>query len=558
MRKQTQKTEKANHGVQQAESYLRVKIDNYELLPNGHLPSLAKLAEAAQVSRNTMWKAVSELKQKGILTAVRGGRITPASPGQRTSLPFIENPKLWERKRNSLVSDILNGRYNAYHRLPQVKELAAEYRVCKATLKKMLDSLVRQGIIVVDKRAFAIPQPKKKRFMSTVVVLTEPISAHQGAVVVTERMQKLFDTLETDCAQAGLSIEFAYMDLEHPEKTAKKLNAFNDDGSIIGYIVNAWCWPPEYRMLRTLDLIKLAARNKKPIAILDQVGEFSYPAGFFPVDLVRVFRTAGYAAGQTVARFLLQNGHRRIVYLSLQHKHSWSIQRLEGVSDAFNHAGLQKQVAALCENEFVDNFEALYAALGNDEATLRQIYELQNVKTGSTWRMTRYREIQSKNLIPGSDTKMLQQIKTDFFALKGLLDRNISRQMFGSIRNQMHYTLGLQALDSYAEALFNRALAQPGVTAWVGSNDQFALAALRFLRKKGIRVPADISIVGFDNCAAALESDLTSYDFNMAAIAHRMLRFVLRPNDKANAAGSCPIEVDGILIERGSTGKARP
>jgi DNA-binding LacI/PurR family transcriptional regulator len=101
--------------------------------------------------------------------------------------------------------------------------------------------------------------------------------------------------------------------------------------------------------------------------------------------------------------------------------------------------------------------------------------------------------------------------------------------------------------------LFNQALAQKDITAWAVANDGNAIVALTFLKEIGVAVPQDISVVGFDDTTQAFEFGLTSYNFSLAAVAHRMLTFVLNPRGEPRAGNCGPIEVPGLIIARTST-----
>ncbi|MBD3419119.1 MAG: GntR family transcriptional regulator [Chitinivibrionales bacterium] len=79
------------------------------------------------------------------------------------------------------------------------------------------------------------------------------------------------------------------------------------------------------------------------------------------------------------------------------------------------------------------------------------------------------------------------------------------------------------------------------------------LAALNYLHKKSITVPQQLSLIGFDDTLEAVLAGLSSYNFNMTAMAHRMLGFVL--NMRSVPRTRRVIEVDGMVVERLTTGK---
>jgi DNA-binding LacI/PurR family transcriptional regulator len=64
----------------------------------------------------------------------------------------------------------------------------------------------------------------------------------------------------------------------------------------------------------------------------------------------------------------------------------------------------------------------------------------------------------------------------------------------------------------------------------VVSNDQMALGALRALHEAGIQVPAQVSLVGFDNIpeAAFFDPPLTTIDHDFDAVARYSLEYLIQ------------------------------
>jgi LacI family transcriptional regulator len=93
----------------------------------------------------------------------------------------------------------------------------------------------------------------------------------------------------------------------------------------------------------------------------------------------------------------------------------------------------------------------------------------------------------------------------------------------------------------------------PDLTAVFGFNDMIALGAISALRAQGIRVPEDISIIGYDNIfyASAFEPGLTTIAQPIAAIGQeciaRLLERIQQP-EKPPTHITLPVE----LIERSS------
>jgi LacI family transcriptional regulator len=115
-------------------------------------------------------------------------------------------------------------------------------------------------------------------------------------------------------------------------------------------------------------------------------------------------------------------------------------------------------------------------------------------------------------------------------------------------------------------AMFELLEAAPDVTGVVCYNDLTAIGALRALRARGRRVPADVSVIGFDNLdlSAYVDPPLTTIVQQKQAMARwaveRLVRIIKagpRSPDEAAAHGSDKVvRLPVALLERESTGPA--
>ncbi|MDT0270219.1 LacI family DNA-binding transcriptional regulator [Streptomyces sp. DSM 44915] len=100
-----------------------------------------------------------------------------------------------------------------------------------------------------------------------------------------------------------------------------------------------------------------------------------------------------------------------------------------------------------------------------------------------------------------------------------------------------------------------RLAADPGVTAVFAANDEMAVGVIRALVEAGRPVPAEVSVVGFDDIplAAYLNPPLTTVRQSFDAVAREGLAHLLRaiegPDAAPPPAGDPPVE----LVVRGST-----
>ncbi len=97
--------------------------------------------------------------------------------------------------------------------------------------------------------------------------------------------------------------------------------------------------------------------------------------------------------------------------------------------------------------------------------------------------------------------------------------------------------------------------AHPRITAFVCSHDLLAAAAMLAAQRRGIDVPAQLSVAGFGDHAIALRCspELTTVRIPLAAMAARALDMAVNP---AAAAGESILPFE--IVRRGSTGPRRP
>ncbi|MHD0396452.1 LacI family DNA-binding transcriptional regulator [Staphylococcus simulans] len=91
-------------------------------------------------------------------------------------------------------------------------------------------------------------------------------------------------------------------------------------------------------------------------------------------------------------------------------------------------------------------------------------------------------------------------------------------------------------------------------TAVFTANDEMAIGVIKVLKERGIRVPADISVVGFDNIKLAeiVAPELTTYSQPNYEIGVKAMELLLEIIDKKEIEGKSVI-LNGKLIERDST-----
>ncbi len=97
-------------------------------------------------------------------------------------------------------------------------------------------------------------------------------------------------------------------------------------------------------------------------------------------------------------------------------------------------------------------------------------------------------------------------------------------------------------------------------TAVFAHNDYMAIGAMRQLQEAGLRVPEDVSIIGFDDTdlATIVTPTLTTVRKDMVEIGRRSGRLLLEQLAGTPSSEQSSILLPTELIVRGSTGPAHP
>jgi DNA-binding LacI/PurR family transcriptional regulator len=302
------------------------------------------------------------------------------------------------------------------------------------------------------------------------------------------------------------------------------------------------------------------SRLKCPVAIIDESGTFALPAQLVSNPLFQVFRIAGASAGRDIARLLVSLGHRSAVYLSTAHSMDWSQLRYKGIQEIFTAAGWEKSLFLVSIEPFRDVALLLIQELmlaGFDNAAVRKIISVDRTARQVDDIFEQLRTAQKAGNLPPVAVKFKKRLQKNFHSLMDLVKRNPDKDFFDRMCSGALWAATNEVGAAQLEPLFEQALVYTEATAWICASDSIAASAVRFLKARNIAVPDAISVVGFDN--RPLESSiprLSSFDFNARAFVHRSLNFIAHPPRPGGFYRHLPIEIEGIVMERETTGKA--
>jgi hypothetical protein len=337
----------------------------------------------------------------------------------------------------------------------------------------------------------------------------------------TPRSQDHIRLLEAECSRSGVRLSIMTPDmLVHGFAPAQLdragLRRLQHDPPL-GFLLWRAAMPPEH----FCAIAALLRKQARPIAVLDETGDAAELLKPHSWPSLRVLSMAvSPLSGEEVGRYLLGLGHRRIAFVSTRHTgRGHSLWRLSGLRTVYTAAGL------------ADGVQAFTAGEGDVLGDLVSYARLVQSAGDSI--------VASGSVFPAAMVESMGR------AVEGLRQH---------LRQAVQGQSGWRSLAD----LFARVLADREVTAWVGDADPTALECLDFLRSRGVKVPQQVSVIGFDDGMAALLRSLTSYNFNGAGAIRAMMAHVLaspRERRAQQRAGQVS-ELAGRIVERGTTARA--
>jgi DNA-binding FadR family transcriptional regulator len=509
-------TEKRFPAVDKAMGYVREIVRAHGVDGSNRLPGIHALAKDAGVSYTSMWKALQVLRGERLLEGYSGGRFRIAGAGsaegqgQAARLPRVQTLK------NALFRDVLSGRFAAGSELPSQKELTQRYGSAYRSVNRALRELCAEGLLQPHKRSFRVSVASGARPTARVVLLCH--GEEQGRLLSSStRNNEFFGTVEKECGLLNVKLDLFTCFLEGDslvsfDKSAGTRSSPIEGDDLLGCLVLASPW----RELMP-RMIGRAWTLRKPVAVFDDVGTPTELYSDRRAASTRVFRVAtGELHGERVGRFLLHLGHRRVAFLRETNAGRWAQERLNGLRRVYESAGLADGVTVLDLRPHGGPTRDEIAAI--DEMTLRSFLDLY---------------ARRRNDMPAGTLITMEGAAPGLFA-----------DVLAQERAEVRLAADLDALPKHNPP-----------TALVCWHDRLALNVLDCLRNRpGVRVPRDVSVIGFDNIYASLTNSLTTYDFNIGVAIRSMLRFCISPERWASRGGNVEM-VDGMIVERGTTAR---
>ncbi|MBD3321074.1 MAG: GntR family transcriptional regulator [Chitinivibrionales bacterium] len=499
------------------------------------LPAINELARAAQVSERTMWEAARSLRQRGILDTQygRGLIVRPDAAAKCRQLIDVTAPAepsgpdekrafAWQKTAGMIRRNLLNGTHPPHMPLPSIKELCNIYHISRTTMHKALAQVASQGLLTPAGKTYTPSAPSIATTGKRIVFIS--LADVERRLMLQGPAESFYKATEEHCLRSNIKLDICgyYYDVNWEETRAihfvdanRDICDFPQSEAILGYIflVGTMREAEEY-------IMRILSHISKPIAVLDLAGGWKAP-WYLQRPHVQLFESAiSSQAGQDIAGYLHALGHRRVAYISPFHRAAWSRNRLHGLRQAYNLSGYTNAI----EPFTADNPPAIHSE-----------YQSRGRQRGRYADLATFYKHWSQHHEP------------DYHAvLDPLFQLQIPRQI-----------LAQAEFRRYVRSLFDNALQQKNSTAWVLANDEVAIAALDYLQEKKIRVPGELSVCSFDDSPVSMRRGLTSYNFNMRAYAHAMQTFIVNRRAMPVRPSRRAIEIEGMVVERVSSGPVR-
>lgn len=465
------------------------------------LPCTQTLASMAGVSYVTMWKALSRFRQNH-----------PNDLGQtRLDRPM---PRCkWERIRAQIEHDIIEGIYRSGATLPSIKELCAHYGCTGRTMKKAVDALQRRGRLLPHNRGFRLSIPSS--YAGSTILLIAQGHSYGEINEVVPGIRESIRALESACQGRRLTLR------TEPVFYRRGSYVMNVDildrkigTNILGYVL----WTEGLDSGYAASLIQKLAVSGKPVAV--QCDARNLPLlSRTRSPVVRFFlRTGDYHAGRETGEYLLMRGHRHVAYISPFHDSAFSLQRFQGLRDAFTDAQVGASVQAhVCPGTDIDDSrtQALRAAKQQLQSTL---FAFGPVRSGTPRQLHRLMNLRMR---------VMKQIDTAVYALH---------------------------LQQRLNPLMARTLEERRITAWVAATADTGIECVCFLQDCRKRVPRDISVLCFEDTLDTFTANVASYNLNTAGLMHAMTDYILQPHPLYTAPTGRHYEARGFIIPRTTVG----
>lgn len=480
------------------------------------IPTMRVLAVTLETDKNTVSRAVGLLKEKGLVVSRtgRGGGTFVCSGARQAAARFRvasdrSRGTVYTRLLRRLTEEIEGGEVRGIGVRGGFAELCDAYAVSAPTMRKALRALTEEGLLV--RRAGGYSMPRSRRSPSGDLVFVRGGFRVGDFARLNDRHTALVDGIERYAGQSGIGLKTVVYRRIEGSLFASDLpsgllaQADFDMDRVLGIVLSPWILPAE----ESVRLVDAACHLGVPVSVIEESDPSIYQGILKQHPACRVFSLGpGRSHAETVGRYLKRKGHRAVVYLSHAAEKAASGERLAGLQQIMPTTGAGDGVREISTH-------------------------LDAVAAGSR-----------------VGPKYLEELLADIRS-KGKAENGIVNAIVSQWRH-VHSEFTTEYIRQQMMPLLTQALSRTLCTAWVAFNDQLASICAAFLKQKGLRVPQDIAIVGFDNTPLTAAESITSYDFDISAIVAAAVRHCTSAPSRPGSAKNRPIEIPGFVVSRRS------
>lgn len=485
------------------------------------LPTIADMAASLHLSHHAVRRAVAYWRDRGVLSVSTRTGIHLRNPAiDRGALTGM----LAEYREHTvgkasyvaqrIVERIQQGAYTPGGQVHSCKELSVESGCTYRTVRRALHSLCDKGMLERYRRGYRVAVGDVASGRNTIVFIGVP---RNPAFLRTWHpyLRFFWPSIEMECTRLGLRLVL----YGHDQKGA--ITRMNSTGTltvehierahrVLGYVV----WTHNMPHWWVEGLFAGLAATGKPVAVLTdalrtplemQVSLAKENAcfAFFPLG-------TGRNPGVHMGKYLAGLGHRSVAFFTIA-GYGYAEDRALGLAAAMHDLQCTCRLFSL-DRESAD--------------------ELRNSTQGPF--MTAQARVSS----------LISWLTSTFPTYLSWQD------VFAGFSS----TLTMLHLRSAFRELFEQALSDKSITAWVGMRDQIALGALDFLNRAKIPVPQRISVAGFDDSIAAFSAGMTSLNFGSHDAAIAMVGHIVSRQPSRKKRAPSVIRIHGTVMARGTTG----
>jgi hypothetical protein len=498
MRSRNSFTSRRTPGLTKALEYLS------DVSTAGQIISIRRMAQSADVSYVTMWKAVKlhKTKSQKRTTATGTVRNDQVTTNKKTRVSS------WRRLKAIIEKDLLHGHLTRTGTLPPIKELSVRYRAGSRAVKKALDALCGQQILQRgSQRYYSIAgSSHPTRSLKIGILVRQWV---EGPFVLFSDYDKDFlPALEIECQKENVSLvvlQYAFSQNSILIKdthgmAVKQLDKQND---IVGFVIPVY--QPE--CLNDTFLAALHALQK-PVVIIDEFGECRVPSLLKKSRLSIIITARPYmTAARNAAHAIIALGHHHAGYFSAFHADGWSHRCLEGLQDVFSTAGQDYQLTSFLQN---------YSQLENVILPFAQKF--------------------------CNDSK----IRVYYHKWKRRLPLSYTSQLDAHFSTQFDIQMWFAELRRILEPLFMRALSDKSITCWIAACGDTVWCANDFLSSRR----SELSLISFGHSPEITQNRITTWDFNITVAARASLSHLVYPEKQLSGQTASNLEIEGFLINR--------